>query len=590
MNLENQETPIQLLPEHLIDQIKAGEVIEKASTLLKELLENSIDAHATSIEVHLINNGLDLISVKDNGKGIPFKDLPLAFHRHATSKISKFEDLYSLFSYGFRGEALASMASISRLKCQSIPNSLSGGCIEISGGKIETCFPLEGKESGTLIQIKDLFYNTPARLKFIKSKNAEKNALKKIIHSFILAHPQIEFITQWDQKEKNIYPAIELNDKDYEKSLEKRIKKILFKKGEEQDLLHFDSQYEGHSLTGYLSALPSKGQKNQYLFVNGRPILDKSLHNSISYGASKIWSKGESGHYLLLITAPPEKLDVNIHPNKTVVKFEKSGLIYGLISAGLEKAFQNKKNTHHCNFLPQEPLLTKTEEPPSFREDLNSSSKQNFSGHLFNQYSSQNFSEPSSALKFMKVSDEYYLVNKEIENNIPYLLYTNRLCQLYINRIFSLTSSLEIRENFLEEKVIPLMISEQINSSKKLSHKALDFLKAQGFECDYLDEQTLALRTIPEGFENFDYHHFFQDIISSFQLITDDSVENYFKSFAKILNKEDSFRKANRVLLEGAIQTFKIFTKNNDNSSPCLIPLDQKNCQRLFNLSSLYGK
>src|SRR5690554_5125892 len=179
---------IQLLPEHLIDQIKAGEVIERPSTLLKELLENSVDANASAIEVEIVGNGLDLLSVKDNGKGIPFEQLDLAFCRHATSKIERFEDIYNLFTYGFRGEALASISAVSKMTCVSNPAGEPESTIKIHGGEtLAIDRDNEPEESsGTKMFVRDLFYNTPARMKFIQSKTSEKNQLKKIVNAFLL--------------------------------------------------------------------------------------------------------------------------------------------------------------------------------------------------------------------------------------------------------------------------------------------------------------------------------------------------------------------------------------------------------------------
>jgi len=165
---------IKLLPEHLIDQIKAGEVIERPASIVKEVIENAIDAGATQIDVHIENNGMDLISIKDNGHGMSIDDLPYAFCRHATSKISRFEDIYSLHSFGFRGEALASLASVGRVSCVSVPraNTENGGKIEIHGGKEISRVPYKGGAPGTSLYVKDLFFNTPVRMKFIRSSSS----------------------------------------------------------------------------------------------------------------------------------------------------------------------------------------------------------------------------------------------------------------------------------------------------------------------------------------------------------------------------------------------------------------------------------
>jgi len=195
MTLSIHNPSIEILPEHIIDQIKAGEVLERPASLIKELIENSLDAGSTEIHLHLIENGMDLLSIEDNGHGMTFKNLPYAFLRHATSKLKTFEDIYRLHSFGFRGEALASVASSARLTCTTQPQDLSleGGKITINGGHTELLIAQRSSTPGTSIFIKDLFFNTPARLKFIKSKTSEKSALKKIIYSFVLSNPQVTF-------------------------------------------------------------------------------------------------------------------------------------------------------------------------------------------------------------------------------------------------------------------------------------------------------------------------------------------------------------------------------------------------------------
>ena len=204
-----QSSSIKLLPEFLIDQIKAGEVIERPANLVKEVIENAIDAQAKKIEIHLVNNGLKQITIRDDGKGIAFEDLPYAFCRHATSKIEKFQDLYSLDSFGFRGEALASIASVAQVTCISRQrNQAQGGQFSIAGGQSakQDHIPQEGIPPGTLLVIKELFFNTPVRLNFIKSQVSERNALLRILHSFFISHPQITFHLKWDREEKSIFP------------------------------------------------------------------------------------------------------------------------------------------------------------------------------------------------------------------------------------------------------------------------------------------------------------------------------------------------------------------------------------------------
>ena len=331
---------IKLLPEHLIDQIKAGEVVERPSSLVKELLENSIDANSSKIEIQIIDNGLELICVEDNGKGISFHDLPYAFCRHATSKIERYEDLYKLNSYGFRGEALASIASSSKLLCQSTPLDLTnGGRIEIDGGRQVTLNPLPNNKNGTSIYIRELFYNTPARLKFIKSKQSEKNSLKRIINSFLIANPSIDFSIKWDDKEKLIYKSLPKGQ------LEKRLCKIFFNNKKNHLPLHmFNAEYEGNKIRGFLSQESGRGNagKSHFLFANNRLFNDKSLHQAILRNAKDLWGEGNTGHYAVFISTPPSEIDVNVHPNKIQIKFFKSSTIYSLLSSMISRSISEQ--------------------------------------------------------------------------------------------------------------------------------------------------------------------------------------------------------------------------------------------------------
>ena len=206
---------IKLLDEHLINQIKAGEVIESPSAMLKELIENAIDAGSTSIQISLKNNGIELLEIKDNGEGISYDELPLAFSRHATSKIENFGDIYNIYSYGFRGEALASIASVSKVSCISFVKAnqkLSGGKIEFEGGQLLSHSVLSRQGVGTLISVKDLFYNTPARKKFLKSSRVIKNSILKVLYSFILTRSDIKFQFSFDDDRPIIFDIIEKNE------------------------------------------------------------------------------------------------------------------------------------------------------------------------------------------------------------------------------------------------------------------------------------------------------------------------------------------------------------------------------------------
>ncbi len=436
---------IKLLPEHIIDQIKAGEIIERPSFVIKELLENSIDAKATEISLTIIDNGLKLIQIRDNGIGIHFKDLPYAFLRHATSKIETFEDVFKLSSYGFRGEALASIASIARVSCESIPQAAphDGGKLTIVSGKIEKHSALKGEkgEQGTTLSVQDLFFNTPVRLKFLKSKTAEKNQLKKIVESFLINSPHIAFTLKWDQEDKIYYEAVT--------TTQERLCQILNRgtKKQSADLNETTLSYENSKITAYLS----HGKKSEYLFINGRLILDKTLLQFIHFQLTKLLGDAATVAYFIFLELPRSEIDVNVHPNKTVVKFADQNLIYSLITAALKK-FQVKAEPNTNLPLPE------LNQPVIARTTINSDT--------FN-------------------IDEFYFVKPNYLINFKLFL-----THLFVETIFS-------RPIKNEEELRPLFVAEPIYMPLKKVDSKLTFFKQHGFEMERINPEFLILKTLP---------------------------------------------------------------------------------------------
>jgi len=324
---------IQLLPEHLIDQIKAGEVVERPANVLKELVENALDAGARRIEVEIGDNGLALLRVSDDGQGIAPDQLETAFGRHATSKISRFEDLYRLHTFGFRGEALPSIASVSRLECASWAEGLGGATIRFDGGLPQGQFPAgpQGRAHGTVMTVRELFYNTPVRLKFLQSGPSERNWLKRFFYAYALAHPDKNFTIQWDDGEKLLYPAA--GDGGHAARVRqlygsKASLQIREARGEWQDLrCHVVAVDEGtHRADGPL----------EHVLVNQRPLLDKTFTRIMQ----QLWEKHTSSpmpRVLLMLDLPGEQVDVNVHPNKTVVKFHQHHEVLALVTATWRK-------------------------------------------------------------------------------------------------------------------------------------------------------------------------------------------------------------------------------------------------------------
>lgn len=516
MNFTNSRS-IQLLPEHLIDQIKAGEVIEKPASLLKELIENSIDAGATKISIQIINNGLDLISIEDNGKGISFEDLPYAFCRHATSKIASFDDVYNLISYGFRGEALASIASVSRLTCTSMPEhiNLDGGKIIFHGGEQKSHSTFAQSSSGTSIYIKDLFYNTPARLKFIKSKSSEKNSINKILNSFILAHPEIRFSIKWDEKDKKIFEVITSTD------YHQRAKTIFKNKGSE--LLEINHQYEGYKIFGLINPKSSKGsyKQNQYLFLNKRLFFDRSLSHITSNLMKQVWAFGEGGEYCIFLEVPPSKFDVNIHPGKTQIKFFQSHLISSLVSSSIKDIL---KNTTQINNNQYPTLAESTPSNFNFEKPYNN-----------NSIYQSTATEEKESLFINRLENNFFTFTKENKVHIFSL-------DKYLQQLIE-SSLRKYSFNINEQNITPLLIGEPIKLEPSiLSNFELikPFLKDLGAEIDLLTPESIIVRTIPSWLNRLPIKEIIKSIILSLKQEHTITEEIFFKKILPNFKIEDS--------------------------------------------------
>lgn len=325
---------IRQLSPHLINQIAAGEVIERPASVVKELVENSIDAGASSIEVVSADGGLSLLRVIDNGRGMNQGDLSLCVERHATSKLQD-EGLFSIHTLGFRGEALPSIGSIAKLTIQTREKDGDGFELSVEGGEKSELRP-SALNFGTIIEVRDLFYATPARLKFQKSVRAETSAISDVVKRLSLAHPDIGFRLICDGKQRLNLAQVAIGDEAGELQ---RIGKIF---GQEfvKDALFIDATREDVHLRGFIG-LPTLHRANnlmQYFFVNGRPIRDKQILGAIRAAYSDFLPSNRHPYLSLFLTLPPDKVDVNVHPAKAEVRFQDGAFIRGLLIGAIRQA------------------------------------------------------------------------------------------------------------------------------------------------------------------------------------------------------------------------------------------------------------
>jgi DNA mismatch repair protein MutL len=315
-------TRVHRLPPELANQIAAGEVVERPASVVKELVENSVDAGATRIAITMEFGGKKALTVEDDGEGMTRADAELAIERHATSKITSAEDLSAIRTLGFRGEALPSIASVSRFRLRTRTRSeLAGTDIRVEGGRAisvrETGAPV-----GTLVEVHDLFYNLPARRKFLKGDTAEAAQVSRLATQLALGYPSIGFTLQSGGRLLLEAPPAG--------SMEERFYQIY---GERPDLVRVHKQAAGLTVSGLVAALAEQGPVRgpQHVFVNGRIVRDRTITHAIQQAYSVATIKERSPEVHLFVELPPDRVDVNVHPTKAEVRFLDQGLVHEIL-------------------------------------------------------------------------------------------------------------------------------------------------------------------------------------------------------------------------------------------------------------------
>ena len=336
---------IRQLPPDVVTKIAAGEVIERPASVVKELLENSIDAGATRIDIDLDAGGTELIRVVDDGCGIDPDDLALAFAQHATSKLNTADDLFQIGTMGFRGEALSSIAGVGQITLQSRTHTAASGCeVRCDGGALTAAKPWNGSP-GTRIEVRHLFYNVPVRKKFLKSVGTELGHVCETVTRLALAHPTLHLTLRHNNRLVYDIPA--------SAGLLDRV--ALFFTGEVRDALYeLDSGDGPMRLTGFVADPKSDrgNAKLQYLFVNGRWFRDRSLAHALQESFRGLLMSGRYAIGFLFLRIPPDKVDVNVHPTKSEVRFQENSLVYSLVRSTIKHRLLKENLVPHLT-VPQ---------------------------------------------------------------------------------------------------------------------------------------------------------------------------------------------------------------------------------------------
>ena len=329
---------IRLLPDNIANQIAAGEVVQRPASVVKELLENSVDAGSTSVQLIVKDAGKQLVQVIDNGKGMSDSDARLCFERHATSKIRSADDLFAIRTFGFRGEAMASIASVAQVEMKTkLPENELGTLIRIEGSSIlvheQTAYP-----QGTSISVKNLFYNVPARRNFLKSNSVEMRHIMDEFVRIALAHPEVAFSFYHNDLELFNLP---------EETLSKRAVSLLGGSYREQ-LIPCKEETDFITISGYIGKPESarKTRGDQFFFVNNRYIRSNYLHHAVMHAFEELIPTDSFPFYILFIEIDPSHIDVNVHPTKTEIKFDDEKTVYAIIKACVKRSL----GTH--NIMP----------------------------------------------------------------------------------------------------------------------------------------------------------------------------------------------------------------------------------------------
>ena len=576
---------IKILPSDVSNKIAAGEVVQRPSSVLKELIENSIDANSTRIQIIIKDAGKNLIQVIDNGKGMSRNDMHLSFIKHATSKINKIEDIFTISSMGFRGEALAAIASVSMVEMESINDNQNGHFIEINGGEL-----LNEKESniqeGTSIKIKNIFYNIPARRNFLKSDFVELRHILDVFHRLAISHPEIEF--SFINNEEEIFYL-------KQESLNKRIISIFGEKIRE-NLIPINESTQIANIYGFVlkPEFSKKSRSNQFVFVNNRFIKSQFISHSISSSFEGLLKDGYHPGYFLFIEIDPTKIDVNVHPNKTEIKFDDDQNLYSIINSLVK----------HCLGIYQVSPVLDFDKDPSMDISYDQVKSQPTNPTIeinseFNPFKVFNDEEVSKIINDDMTS--HNKLNLEHDNNQAlkifqilnkFIVSTNKSSLIIINqnlahqRILYESFIKSIFENSVNSQKLVFPI--QLSLTKKqllLYNKIIDEFKSIGFDI-IVENELMLIESIPFGIEKNNVEEVIENILNEeFNVSNDFSTADFF---AKRLSKITSIKSGQKLNMdEQEYIVNHLFSCKEPNLSPdnrqIFITLNKNDIENKFN-------
>ena len=533
---------VKILPIEVSNKIAAGEVVQRPSSVLKELLENSLDANCSKITVIIKNAGKNLIQVIDDGDGMTIKDMHSSFVKHATSKINSIEDVFSISSMGFRGEALAAISSVSMIEMTSSKKPKNEGYfIEMTGGKIINERELS-LDKGTSIKVKNVFFNVPARRNFLKSDFVELRHIMNVFHNIAISNHEIEF-SFINNEEEVFYLKKE--------SIKKRIISVFGEKIREH-LIPIKENTQIANLNGFIlkPEFAKKSRSNQFIFVNNRPIKSQFINHSISSSFDGLLRDGYYPGYFLFINMDPVKIDVNVHPNKTEIKFDDDQSLYSIINSAVK----------HCLGIYQiSPVL-----------DFEKDSSMDISYNQINTDPKIPSIEVDSEFNPFKIFNEEDFIKKdsslELSDSLSYTNEDNKLSskifQIFNKYIVSTSKSslIIINQNLAHQRILYEDFLKSIFESSSESQKLvfpieITLTKSQlilfkkittefdslGFVYD-LSNTLLSISSVPTQLINNSIEEIIEDILDDENIFDKSKNFSYSDFFAKKLSKSSSIK------------------------------------------------
>lgn len=561
---------IQLLPDHVANQIAAGEVVQRPASIVKELLENSIDAGATKIELIIRDAGKNLIQVVDDGKGMSETDARMAFERHATSKIRGTEDIFKISTKGFRGEALASIAAVAQVELKTkLQETALGTNIYIEGGVFQFQEPAQTSEGSNFL-VKNLFYNVPARRKFLKNNNIEFRHVIDEFQRVALAHENLEFSLFHDDD-----PVFKLR----KGTQMQRIVDIFGRKLHPQ-LIPIKEDILWCKLHGFV-AKPEGAKKTrgeQFLFVNGRFFKSPYFNKAVQEAFEGLLMPGYIPTFFLFLELDPEKIDVNIHPQKTEVKFEDEHLIFALLrstikrSLGIynvapsldferdphldeimQKSFPSKSNTASIK-MPEiivdrdyNPFLEERQTSKAEIQNLAEMYHQNISAEpsKINLFEDEDFDED-----LMRLPNGYWLFNK---GDCTLMLDLGRMHRLLVSE-----NNKSAKKTNTNSQSLLFSLEYHMNEIEKNKYKSIKkYLPEMGFEMSIAHENVLRIEAVPEGLKESQVMKFLENLFEVLEYRTE---EEFLQFYQNQWNKMQSKSRFDFIYKVDAEQLIKDFT------------------------------